>query len=76
MVEVIREEAEEDMARLAGLGDEEITDSVWRTTQTRFGWLLMNLGTAILASFVISLFDATIQQMVALAILMPIVATP
>lgn len=75
VVDVIREEAEEDMARLAGLGDEEITDSVWRTTRTRFGWLLMNLGTAILASFVISLFDATIEQMVALAILMPIVAS-
>ncbi len=75
VVEVIREEAEEDMARLVGLGDQEITDSIWKTTQTRFGWLLMNLATAVLASFVISLFDATIQQMVALAILMPIVAS-
>jgi magnesium transporter len=75
VVDVIREEAEEDIARLAGLGDQEITDSIWRTTRIRFGWLLMNLATAVLASFVISLFDATIQQMVALAILMPIVAS-
>ncbi len=75
VVDVIREEAEEDIARLAGLGDQELTDSVWRTTRGRFLWLLVNLGTAILASSVISLFDATIEQMVALAILMPIVAS-
>ena len=46
-----------------------------QTTKHRFIWLFVNLGTAILASLVISLFDATIQQMVALAVLMPIVAS-
>jgi magnesium transporter len=48
---------------------------VLSTTRSRFSWLLVNLGTAILASWVISLFDATIEQMVALAVLMPIVAS-
>src|SRR5262249_27268568 len=52
-----------------------VSDPVWQTTKHRFIWLLVNLGTAILASWVISLFDATIQQMVALAVLMPIVAS-
>ena len=49
--------------------------TVWETTRHRFTWLLVNLGTAILASGVIALFDATIEQMVALAVLMPIVAS-
>lgn len=75
VVDVIREATEEDMARMAGLGDEEITDTVVRTTRARFVWLFVNLMTAVLASWVISLFDATIQQMVALAVLMPIVAS-
>ncbi|MEL6296810.1 MAG: magnesium transporter, partial [Pseudomonadota bacterium] len=71
----ITAEAEEDIKRLGGVGDESIVDSVWRITQRRFVWLLINLGTAILASIVIGAFDATIEQMVALAILMPIVAS-
>ncbi len=75
IVDVIQEEAEEDILRLGGVGDEEITGSVWATTKSRVLWLLVNLGTAILASWVISLFDATIEQMVALAVLMPIVAS-
>ncbi len=75
IVDVLEEEAEEDMLGLAGVHDEEITSSVWETTRARFVWLLVNLGTAVLASWVISLFDATIQQMVALAVLMPIVAS-
>jgi magnesium transporter len=75
MVDVMQEEVEEDILHLGGVGDEEITDTVWVTTRSRFAWLLVNLGTAILASWVISLFDATIEQMVALAILMPIVAS-
>ncbi|MEM7427891.1 MAG: magnesium transporter [Pseudomonadota bacterium] len=75
VVDVIREATEEDMARMAGLGDEEITDTVFTTTKARFIWLFVNLLTAVLASWVISLFDATIEQMVALAILMPIVAS-
>ncbi|HDL17080.1 MAG TPA: magnesium transporter, partial [Rhizobiales bacterium] len=75
VMEVLQEEAEEDIHRLGGVGDESITDTVLRTTRNRFVWLLINLATAILASLVISLFDATIDQMVALAVLMPIVAS-
>ena len=75
IVEVIQEEAEEDIHRLGGVGHESITDTVLRTTRNRFVWLLVNLGTAIMASIVIGLFDATIEQKVALAILMPIVAS-
>lgn len=75
VVDVIHEEAEEDIKRLGGVGDEELSDSILSTVRSRFSWLLINLGTAILASGVISLFDATIEQMVALAVLMPIVAS-
>ncbi len=75
VVDIIQEEAGEDILHLGGVGDEEITGSVWATTKSRFAWLMINLGTAILASWVISLFDATIEQMVALAVLMPIVAS-
>ena len=72
---VLKEEAEEDVLRLAGVGDEEITDSVFQKTKRRFNWLLLNLFTALLATWVISRFGATIEQMVALAFLMPIVAS-
>ena len=72
---VLKEEAEEDVLRLAGVGDEEITDSVLQKTKRRFNWLLLNLFTALLATWVISKFGATIEQMVALAFLMPIVAS-
>ena len=75
VVDVIREEAEEDILRLAGVGDEELSDSVIDTAKSRFVWLLINLGTAVMASLVIGLFEATIEQMVALAVLMPIVAS-
>ena len=72
---VLKEEAEEDTLRLAGVGDEVITDGVLKKTKRRFNWLLLNLFTAFLATWVISLFGATIEQMVALAFLMPIVAS-
>ena len=72
---VLKEEAQEDVLRLAGVGDEEITDSVFKKTKRRFNWLLLNLFTALLATWVISKFGATIEQMVALAFLMPIVAS-
>lgn len=75
IVDVIHEEADEDIKRLGGVGDEEITDTVLETMRSRFIWLSVNLVTAILASMVIGLFDTTIQQMVALAVLMPIVAS-
>lgn len=72
---VVKEEAEEDVLRLAGVGDEEITDTILKKTKRRFNWLLLNLFTALLATWVISKFGATIEQMVALAFLMPIVAS-
>ena len=72
---VLKEEAEEDALRLAGVGDEEITDGVITKTKRRFNWLLLNLFTALLATWVISKFGASIEQMVALAFLMPIVAS-
>jgi len=75
VMEVAREEFEEDILRLGGVGEETVDDSVWESSTKRFTWLLVNLGTAILASGVISLFDATLEQMVALAVLMPIVAS-
>ena len=72
---IVKEEAEEDALRLAGVGDEEITDGIFKKTKRRFNWLLLNLFTAFLATWVISIFGATIEQMVALAFLMPIVAS-
>jgi magnesium transporter len=75
MVDVIHEEATEDIKLMGGVGDEEISDSVFRAVRSRAPWLVVNLLTAILASSVISLFDASIEQMVALAALMPIVAS-
>ena len=72
---VLKEEAEEDALRLAGVGDEVITDGVFTKTRRRFNWLLLNLFTAFLATWVISLYGATIEQMVVLAFLMPIVAS-
>jgi len=74
VVDVIHEEVEEDIKRLAGVGDEELSDSVRDTSRSRVPWLLVNLVTAFLAASVISLFEATIGQIVALAVLMPIVA--
>jgi len=75
VVEVIHDEADEDIRRLGGVGDESVMDTVLNTTRSRFIWLLVNLLTAVLASAVIKLFDASIEQMVALAVLMPIVAS-
>ncbi|KZM48603.1 magnesium transporter [Labrenzia sp. OB1] len=75
IVDVIQEEAEEDLRALAGVGDEEISDTVMTIARSRFAWLVVNLGTAILASVVIALFEETIEAMVALAVLMPIVAS-
>ncbi len=72
---VLQEEAEEDALRLAGVGDEEITDGVLKKTKRRFTWLLLNLFTAIIASVVIGFFQEDIEKVVALAVLMPIVAS-
>lgn len=75
VVDVIGEEAEEDILRLGGVTETDPTDSVIVTTRRRFPWLLVNLLTAILASLVIAQFEATIEEIVALAVLMPIVAS-
>ena len=72
---VLDEEHEEDILRLAGVGDGSLTDKVIETTKRRFPWLAVNLVTAILASLVIALFDEVIAGLVALAVLMPIVAS-
>jgi magnesium transporter len=71
----LEEEAEEDILRLAGVGEGSLSDRVFETTRQRFPWLAVNLLTAIFASAVISLFEDTIQSLVALAVLMPIVAS-
>lgn len=73
---VLDEEHEEDILRLAGVGEESsLADRVIETTKRRFPWLAVNLVTAILASSVIAQFEATIASFVALAVLMPIVAS-
>jgi magnesium transporter len=74
VVDVIQQEAEEDLLRMGGVGDEELSDSVLSTSRSRVPWLLVNLITAFLAASVIGLFDETIEHIVALAVLMPIVA--
>ncbi|MEL6571539.1 MAG: magnesium transporter [Pseudomonadota bacterium] len=72
----LEEEAEEDLLRLAGVvGETSLADRVWETTKRRFPWLAVNLVTAILASLVIAIFEETIAGLVALAVLMPIVAS-
>jgi magnesium transporter len=76
VVDVIEEEAEEDIRGLGGVSRyEEFSDSVWTVARGRFAWLFANLLTALLASWVISQFEASLQKMVALAVLMPIVAS-
>ena len=72
---VLDDEAEEDIMRLAGVGEGRLTDRVTRTVKRRFPWLFVNLITAILASLVIAQFDQVITSFVALAVLMPIVAS-
>jgi len=75
-VKVVKEEAVEDTLRLGGVSsEEEITDNPIETTKNRFVWLFINLLTAVLASYVIGIFEQTIEKVVALAILMPIVAS-
>ncbi len=75
IVHVIDQEAEEDILKLGGVSESDLYSDVLRTTRSRFSWLAINLLTAIAASLVIALFEATIEQVVALAVLMPIVAS-
>ncbi|RMH52854.1 MAG: magnesium transporter [Zetaproteobacteria bacterium] len=76
IIDVVNEEATEDMFRLAALSDQDdLSEPVSRTAWRRGVWLLVNLVTAILASTVIAQFQQTISRVVALAVLMPIVAS-
>lgn len=75
VVDVIDEEAEDDMLRLAGLSETNLYSAAIDTAKSRFTWLVVNLLTAVLASMVIGLFEATLEEVVALAVLMPIVAS-
>ena len=76
VVDVIEEEADEDLKALGGVtSDEELSDNVWTIARARFNWLLVNLATAFLASSVLGLFEGQLEQMVALAVLAPIVAS-
>ena len=75
VVDVIHEEHEEDIMRLGGVREDDFYRAALATARARFSWLLINLGTAVLASLVIGRFQATIEQIVALAVLMPIVAS-
>lgn len=75
VMDFIREEAESDMLSLAGLReDEDMFSSVWKAVQNRWTWLAVNLVTAFVASRVIGVFEGSIEKIVALAALMPIVA--
>ena len=75
IVGVIQEESQEDILALAGVSDAGRDATVFGVARSRFWWLLINLGTAVLASSVISLFEGAISRLVALAVLMPIVAS-
>jgi magnesium transporter len=75
VVDVIEEEAEEDILKLGGVQETDLFQRPLRAGMRRFPWLLINLGTAILASVVIAQFEAAIEKVVALAVLMPIVAS-
>jgi magnesium transporter len=75
IVDVVQEEGSEDLLRLAGVSDASSTDTVVRSMRARAPWILVNLGTALAASTVISTFSGSIAQLVALAVLMPVVAS-
>ena len=75
IVDVIEEEVEEDIFKLAGVGETNLYSAVLETVRGRFSWLVLNLLTAIVASVVIGWFQPTIERLVALAVLMPIVAS-
>jgi len=76
IVDVIEQEAEDEIRALGGVGrEEELSDPVWFVARGRFNWLLVNLATAFLASSVLGLFEGALQKMVALAVLAPIVAS-
>ena len=75
IVDIITEESEEDLLKLSGVSEAAQTDSVFKSVRARAPWLLVNLGTALLASSVIRMFEGSITQLATLAVLMPIVAS-
>lgn len=75
IVDVLDEEHEEDILKLGGVREDDFYSDFFQTARLRFSWLFLNLLTAIMASLVIALFEATIEKVVALAVLMPIVAS-
>ncbi len=74
IVHIIQEEAGEDILKLSGAGDGDINEPILMTVRTRLSWLVVNLGTAILAASVVGVFQGTISKLVVLAVLMPIVS--
>jgi magnesium transporter len=75
IVHVIKEERDEDLLKLSGVSEASQTDTIWRSIQARAPWLFVNMGTALIASMVIGQFEGAIEQLVYLAVLMPIVAS-
>ncbi|MEZ5709021.1 MAG: magnesium transporter [Blastomonas sp.] len=75
IIHIVQEEAGEDILRLSGAGDGDINEPIRESYKSRVRWLIANLGTALVASSIIALFGGAIEQLVALAILMPIVAS-
>ena len=75
IVHIIQAEASEDVLKLSGAGDGDINEPIFDTFKVRLTWLVVNLGTAILASGVVAMFEHTIAKLVTLAVLMPIVAS-
>jgi magnesium transporter len=75
IVHIIQEEADEDFLQLSGAGEGDINEPIADSYRSRVRWLIANLGTAMVASFIIAQFGAAIETMVALAVLMPIVAS-
>lgn len=75
VVDVLVEEDEEDYLRAGGVAGSDFQSGVWQAVQARFGWLFVNLLTAVLASAIIAIFEQTIEKVVALALMMPMVAS-
>ena len=75
IVDVMDEEAEEDILHLGGIMQSDLFSSFFKTTGKRFPWLFINLFTALAGATVISMFEATIEKLVALAVMMPIIAS-
>jgi magnesium transporter len=72
IIHIVQEEAGEDILRMSGAGDGDINEPIRQSYSSRVRWLIANLGTAMIASGIIALFGGAIEQLVALAVLMPI----